>query len=294
MKKLIALALAAVMLCGLFAACGEKESEKKPASSKGQEIVVESDGKINLEVSYAELGNPSAKKPANVGSGKHVQSIKVNKDVIYVPIGTLGQIETTILPADAADPSIFYESQNEEIVKVDEKGQVLGVEAGAAVVKLTTNDRNFNAEVTVVVYRVAPEEKKINDMVALINQKRKDEGLAEIAVDTTLNYAATERAFEEAAEGDGKMDDTRVFTDAEGNFKPHSTTFTDYNLWNRGSTRIYVWNSFKDVDEAFETIMEVEANKEVILSSDDKYNHLGVGCFDYSGSTYWCIMMYLR
>lgn len=293
MKKLIALALAAVMLGGFMTACN-KEPEKKPASSKGQEIVVESDGKINLEVTYAELGNPSQKKPANVGSGKHVQSVTVNKEVVYVPIGTIGQIETTILPADAADPSIYYESQNEEIVKVDEKGQVLGVEAGATVVKMTTNDRNFNAEVTVVVYRVAPDETRVNEMITLINQKRKDEGLAEIAIDTTLNYAATERAFEEAAEGDGKMDDTRVFTDANGEFKPHSTTYSDYSIWARGTTRIYIWNSFKDVQAAFDAIMEVDANKEVILAGDDKYNNLGVGCFDYSGSTYWCILMYLR
>ncbi len=299
MKKILAIVLAAIMLAGIMTACGGGGEASKGTPSKsanGDDIVVQEGGKISLEITHESLGAASVKKDANVGSGKHVQSIKVDEadKVVYVQAGKTAQLKYAILPSDAADPSVYFESKNTDIVKVDATGKVLGVEAGSTVVEITANDRNFKTKVTVVVYRVSNDDTKITEMLTLINNARKDANLSELTIDATLNYASTERAFEEAAEADGKMDDTRPLKDSSGKNKAQGTVFSDYNIFTRGSNRLYVWDDFKDVQAAFDALMAVEENKTAILSDDTKFNYMGAGTFEHEGCVYWCVMMYLK
>lgn len=294
MKKLLAILLTLCMLIGAFAGCSD-DADETGSQSGGKKPSNKTDSGISLDVEYATLGEASKKVDAKVPEGgKHVQSISAEESTLYIEIGTLGQIKTTIVPADASDQSIYYESDNEEIVKVDANGQILGVEAGCATVTATTNDRNFKAKVRVYVYRVENDAEKVTEMLGLINAARVDAGLSEMPVSEQLNAAATARAFEEAAEQDGKMDDVRPIKNADGENKSNSTVFSDFDIYARGSTRIYVWDSFDNVQAAYDAIVKNEDNKNVLLSDDSQYSYIGAGCYQYEKVTYWCILMYLK
>ncbi len=290
MKKLIAILLATVMVIGLVAGC----TDNTGTSSGGKNTDKTEDG-ITLDVEFEEIGEPSEKADANVPEdGKHIQTLSVTEKTMTLEIGKVGQIQTQIVPDDASDKSLYYESSNEAIAKVDKDGKVLGIEAGIATITVISNDRNFKAKVEVTVYRVENDTEKIDEMIKLINEARKAAELSELPVSAELNAAATARAFEEAVEKDGKMDDTRPIKDADGNNKAHSTVFDDFDIFARGSTRIYVWDSYKDVQSAYDAIVKDEDNKNVLLSDDSKYSYIGVGCFTDGNTTYWCVLLYLK
>ncbi len=296
MKKLLAILLATIMVLGLFAGCNNDATgttsgsgNKKPSGGNKTE-----DG-ITLEVDYAEIGEASKKATAKVPEGgKHVQILTAETKEMAIEIGTVGQIKTSIVPTDAADKSLYYESSNEAVAKVDKDGKVLGMEAGKATISVITNDRNFKVKVEVTVYRVETDTEKVDAMIKLINDARAAENLKALEVNPDLNAAATARAFEEAAEKDKKMDDTRPIKDAKGDFKAHNTVFDDFDIFCRGKASVYVWDSYKDVQEAYDAIVKDENNKEALLAEDTKYSHVGAGCFTDGKTTYWCILIYLR
>ena len=292
MKKLIAILLATIMVVGLFAACndntGTSSGGKQPNNKK-------EDNGISLDVEYAEIGDPSKKADAKVPEGgKHIQTLSVEEKTMTLEIGTVGQIKTKIVPEDAADKSLYYESSNEAVAKVDKDGKVLGVESGIATITVISNDRNFKTKVEVTVYRVKTDEEKVNEMLTLINNARKEANLGEMPISAELNAAATARAFEEAVEKDKKMDDTRPIKDSKGENKTHATIFEDFDIFARGTTRIYVWDSYKDVQSAYNAIVKNEDNKNVLLSDDSKYSYIGAGCFTDGKTTYWCVLLYLK
>ncbi|MBP5618336.1 MAG: Ig-like domain-containing protein [Clostridia bacterium] len=310
MKKILAILLCVFMVVGLLAACGDggETTSSKPANSTtasidnagtaSVEIVENDDGTIDLEVTYAEIGAASEKKTPSIPEGKkHVQSISVKDEVIYLEIGKVVKIEPTILPADAADPSIYWSSENEGVAKVDKDGQVLGVEAGSTEIVLETNDRHFKAKVTVIVYRAGTDAEKTAAMIAKINAARKEAGLAELDASTKegkiLTAAATERAFEEAAEGDKKMDDERPTKNADGSAKTNAQLLGingDYALWYNAKACLYSWKNDADVDAMYNTFMENENNKAQLLA-DGTYQYIGVGVFEHKGISYWCILL---
>lgn len=293
MKKLFAILLCSVLVLSLLAACGGEGTEV--TTSDGNTVVENKDGTISLELKYASIGEPSEKTEAKVGeNGKHVQSISAKEETVYIEAGKVGQVEAVIAPTDATDPSLYYKSDNEAVAKVDKDGKVLGVEAGATTITIITNDRNFKTKVDVIVYRVKTNDEKVNEMLGMINQARTDAELTALEVDPMLNAAATERAFEEAAENDNKMDDTRPLKDASGNAKAHSTILKDFDIWSRGQTRLYIWKTKASVKDAFDGLMANEDNKNLLLSEDGKYSYIGAGCFEYKDVAYWCVLMYLK
>ena len=309
MKKILAILLCVFMVVGLLAACGGS-GNNTTASSKASttsvdntgtasvEIVENDDGTIDLEVTYGEIGEASEKKTPTIPEGKkHVQSIAVKDELIYLEIGKVVKIEPTILPADAADPSIYWSSENEGVAKVDKDGQVLGVEAGSTDIVLETNDRHFKAKVTVIVYRAGTDAEKTSAMIEKINAARKEAGLAELDASTKegkiLTAAATERAFEEAAEGDKKMDDARPTKNADGSEKTNAQLLGikgDYSLWYNAKACLYSWKNDADVDAMYNAFMENENNKAQLLA-DGTYSYIGVGVFEHKGISYWCILL---
>ena len=293
MKKLIAILLATVMIVAMFAACGGDETGTSSGTKKPGKKPA--DNGITLDVDFAEIGDPSKKADAKVPEGgKHIQTLSVEEKAMTLEIGTVGQIKTKVVPEDAADKSLYYESSNEAVAKVDKNGKVLGVESGIATITVISNDRNFKAKVEVTVYRVKTDEEKVNEMITLINNARKEANLGEMPVSAELNAAATARAFEEAVEKDKKMDDTRPIKDSKGENKAHATIFEDFDIFARGTTRIYVWDSYKDVQSAYDAIVKNEDNKNVLFADDSKYSYIGAGCFTDGKTTYWCILLYLK
>ncbi len=300
MKRILAILLCAFLVVGLLAACGGNDatSSSKTTGSKSNtasvEVVENDDGTISLDVTYETIGEASQKVTPNVGSGKHVQSITAKDAVVYLEIGKVAKLEPVILPADAADPSVYYESGNENVVKVDKDGQILGVEAGSTDIIMHTNDRNFKATVTVIVYRVGTDEEKTNALIEKINAARKEAGVAELETKNILVAAATERAFEEAAEGDKKMDDERPTKNADGSAKTNAKLLgpsnCDYATWVNAKACLYSWKSDADVDAMYQSFMENEDNKKLLLS-DGTYQYIGTGVYEHGGISYWCILL---
>lgn len=295
MKKILAILLSVLMVVGLLAACGDDSGTASSKSTNSVALVENDDGTISLDVTYAEIGEASERKDVNVGSGKHVQSIGPKEETVYVEIGKTVKVEANILPTDAADPSLYYLSENENVAKVDKDGQVLGIEAGSTDIVMETNDRHFKTRTTVIVYRAVTDEEKVAAMIEKINAARKEANLAELKTDPILVAAATERAFEEAAEGDKKMDDERPTKNADGSAKTNAALLgiknCDYSLWFNAKVCLYSWKTNADVDAMYNAFMENEDNKAKLLSDGD-YENIGAGVFEHKGISYWCILMY--
>lgn len=283
MKKILALVLAAIMICGALSACGGDSSGKKGAK-------VEKSGKsISLDVTYDKIGEASAEAAANVpAGGAHVISVNIDKDVIALPIGTKAKIDVTVSPESAADKSLYFKSSDEKIVTVDKDGNILGMACGSAKITAKSNDLGFKDSVQVVVYRNPGDEKLTSAMVKAINDARVKNGQAELTTDVALSAAANQRAFEEAVDivnkGEKKMDNKRSDSD--------KTIFSEFGMFALKSNTFYVWGNYKDADAAYKALIEnknTAAALGVSGTPTESYKNIGVGCFEFNDTTYWCI-----
>ncbi len=82
-----------------------------------------------------------------------VTSVELDETAFLLAFGQTAQLNATILPADATDPSIKgWESNNEAVATVDANGLITaGTTAGVATITVTTNDGELTAECEVTV-----------------------------------------------------------------------------------------------------------------------------------------------
>ena len=81
----------------------------------------------------------------------HVTSIALDKTNLSLTVGDAATLVATVLPQDAADRSVIWESTNHSIATVDAEGNVSAISAGAVTITATTADGGLLAgcEVTV-------------------------------------------------------------------------------------------------------------------------------------------------
>lgn len=81
----------------------------------------------------------------------HVTSIALDKTNLSLTVGDAATLVATVLPQDAADKSVIWESTNHSIATVDAEGNVSAISAGAVTITATTADGGLLAgcEVTV-------------------------------------------------------------------------------------------------------------------------------------------------
>lgn len=81
----------------------------------------------------------------------HVTSIALDKTNLSLTVGDAATLVATVLPQDAADRSVIWESTNHSIATVDAEGNVSAISAGAVTITATTTDGGLLAgcEVTV-------------------------------------------------------------------------------------------------------------------------------------------------
>jgi uncharacterized protein YjdB len=92
------------------------------------------------------------------GAGFHIDKIKFSPSVIPVSgvsitncaqeamiAGDTLRLETTVIPEDAADPSIVWSSSDNSVAIVDENGLISAVAGGEATITASTNDQGFTA-----------------------------------------------------------------------------------------------------------------------------------------------------
>lgn len=287
MKKVIALLLAVIMVCGVMVGCGDD------GAATGDSSVKTSGKKIDLTVKADTIGEESKPVKTEIPTGEaHVIRINVDQDVIKLPIGTKSQITYKIEPETAYDKSVYYESENTSVAKVDKDGNVLGVACGTTDIIVRTNDQGFKRVVTVVVHQNAGDDKKAEEMLNLINKAREaNNQTAFKSEDVALKAAANQRALEEAVDMVNNkakaMDDKR--TDKK------TTIFADYDIFVRQNAALYVWGDYSsDTQKAYDALIKNESNAKALGIKGDgtvNYDNVAVGYFVFNNVTYWCVLM---
>lgn len=84
-----------------------------------------------------------------------VSGVKINAETIKLPKGEKRIITATVLPTDAANKEVTWESSNTKIVTVNEVGQLTGKTKGTAKITATTKDGAFTASCVVEVVQLA-------------------------------------------------------------------------------------------------------------------------------------------
>ncbi len=295
MKKIIALILVVMMAFGVMVGCGQEE---EPASAGAP--IKTSGKKIDLTVKHEKIGEESKPVKTEIPEGKpHVISISVDQKVIALQIGTKSKITYSVLPETAYDKSVYYESTNTAVAKVDKDGNVLGVGCGAAEIIIRTNDQGFKRIVNVIVYQNGGNKDKAKEMLDLINKGREannkdraeENKLAPLTADSeALNAAANQRALEEAVD---MVNNKKKVMDKERTDKK-TTIFADYGIFVRQNVELYVWGDYsKDTKKAYEALVKTEDNAKALGIKGDAnvtYDNIAVGYFVFNDVTYWCIL----
>ena len=81
-----------------------------------------------------------------------VENVTLNKTSASLEVGETEQLTATVKPADAANKSVRWKSNDENVVSVDANGKLTAISSGIATVTVTTEEGNFTAlcKVTVV------------------------------------------------------------------------------------------------------------------------------------------------
>lgn len=79
------------------------------------------------------------------------------EEEIGLQIGESYKIVPTVLPQDATNPKVSYSSANSQIASVDENGTIIAIAEGTTKIKVTTQDQNYEKEMTATVIPKLPE-----------------------------------------------------------------------------------------------------------------------------------------
>ena len=71
---------------------------------------------------------------------QEVTGIRPNANRFVVFEGEKGKVAVTVMPDNATDPSVTYESENTAVATVDENGTITGVKAGTCTILVTAKD----------------------------------------------------------------------------------------------------------------------------------------------------------
>jgi hypothetical protein len=75
-----------------------------------------------------------------VGSTTPVSSVSLNKSSSSLYVGDTEQLTATVLPADASDKTVSWDTSNADVVTVTSGGLVTAIGAGSATITVTTTD----------------------------------------------------------------------------------------------------------------------------------------------------------
>src|SRR5699024_3646488 len=80
-----------------------------------------------------------------------VTGVQLDVEKLGLKIGEKAELTATVTPEEATNKDVLWSSDNEEVAKVDENGQVTGISAGTAVITVTTVDGEYQATAEVIV-----------------------------------------------------------------------------------------------------------------------------------------------
>ena len=121
-------------------------------------------GQCTIAVKTQDGTNLQAKCRVTVIEGTDpVTSVTLDKDSLVLNKGESASLVATVLPADAQNPSLKWESSNEYVASVNVSGVVTALHDGTAVIKATTKDgTKISATCTVTVNGIKATGLKLN------------------------------------------------------------------------------------------------------------------------------------
>ena len=129
------------------------ESKDESIASVDQEGLVSAvkEGSTKIIVSTAN-GNFSAYCSVTVKkTGADVSGITIDKDELKLTVGNSFQLTATVLPENATEKGVVWESKDESIASVDQEGLVSAVKEGSTQIIVSTANGNFSAVCNVII-----------------------------------------------------------------------------------------------------------------------------------------------
>lgn len=172
----------------------EPKKEKTPNTDKPDTKTPETTVTPNTEKPSTEVPStevPSTETPSTEvpdteepGSEAEVESVILDEKAITLELGQEKKITSSIMPANAANQKITWQTSKEEVASVDDSGTVKALKEGTAVVTaVTANGKEAACEVTVESSNgIVTTQEELNQ--ALIN-----EGITKIVYETTSSDA---------------------------------------------------------------------------------------------------------
>ncbi len=131
----------------------------KYSSSNDDVATVSNEGEVsalkagNVDITVDNGYKTITKKITVVSTGNvnDVTGVKLNTTSLTVQVGKYAFLYATVSPSSATNKSVIWTSSNDSVAMVSNKGQVVGVSTGTAVITATTQDGNKTAMAKVTV-----------------------------------------------------------------------------------------------------------------------------------------------
>lgn len=136
-----------------------KSSDKKvvTVSKKGKiKGVAEGSATVTLTVG-------GKKTTIQVTVGKKVTNVNVIKSILAMPIGAQSTIKAQVLPADASNQTLLYESADEHVASVTKEGVITANGAGQTKITVLASDGSKKKETVLVTVRAADSALRLED-----------------------------------------------------------------------------------------------------------------------------------
>ena len=159
------------------------ESKDESIATVDQEGLVSAvkEGSTQIIVSTAN-GNFSTYCSVTVKkTGADVSGITIDKDELKLTVGNSFRLTATVLPENATEKGVVWESKDESIASVDQEGLVSAVKEGSAQIIASTANGNFSAVCNVIIEK---------ELVA-VTSITLDQDVIELMVGSKYQFKAT-------------------------------------------------------------------------------------------------------
>ena len=140
-------------------------------STNEQVVKVDSNGKVTIIAAgettiEAKAGEKTftvqVKVEAQAPTPIPVQSVTVTPASITAKVGDAPvQLTATVLPANATTPTVSWQSDNEQVVKVDSNGKVTIIAAGETTIEAKAGEKTFTVQVKVTAAPQQPQQPQV-------------------------------------------------------------------------------------------------------------------------------------
>lgn len=152
-----------------------KEQEIEYSSSNTRVATVDSDGNV-LGIKSGNATITVKSKQNHVSSQLDIQvytpvtDMQINIENLLLQVGDRFVIKPIILPSDADNQNVIYQSGNANIAQVDDLGSITGISEGATKIMVQTEDSNISKEIQVTVVARLQEGEVVFDESLTIQQ----------------------------------------------------------------------------------------------------------------------------